>query len=418
MKPIIQDAPGHIVRRVGRKWEVRWQARTDLINRGFLPKSERIWLGIEPSEVERRQISDQCSRLQNEMLIYGRGGLPVPSTEYTFDGSLKSLINLYQTDHDSRYHKKQYAVRKNHDTLYRRLMDEHGHEQLADIKARVIIAWNDEWTCGGTKLATGDAFRGRLRELVSFGATILEDPDCERICGVMSKMRFENSKPRTATLKAEQAITHRAMAHSLGWHSMALADAMQFDLTLRQKDVIGELVPLTEPGLSDVHFEGQKWVKGARWEEIDEHFVFRHITSKRGKPIEADLHHAPMVMEEFSLIAGVPIAELRRDMLPAWGPMIMSETKCRPWKAQSFRQRWRRVADLAGLPKDVRSMDARAGAITEATDAGASLEDVRHAATHSDIAMTQRYSRGSAEKVANVMKLRVVHRTKTHPERK
>lgn len=41
-----------------------------------------------------------------------------------------------------------------------------------------------------------------------------------------------------------------------------------------------------------------------------------------------------------------------------------------------------------------------------------------HAATHSDISMTQRYSRGSAEKVANVMKLRVEHRTKTNPERK
>lgn len=417
MKPIIDDAPGHIVRRVGRKWEVRWQARTDLINKGFLPKSERIWIGEMPTDAERRQIADQCRRLQDEMLIYGRGGLPTASTAYTFDGSLKSLINLYQTDHDSRYHKKQYAVRKNHDTLYRRLMDDHGAEQLADIKARLIITWNKEWTDGGVKLATGDAFRGRLRELFSFGATILEDPECERLCGVMSKMRFENAKPRTAALRAEQAIAHRNTARQCGWFSMALADAMQFDLTLRQKDVIGELVPLDEPGLSDVHFEGKKWVKGARWEEVDEHFVFRHVTSKRGKLIETDLHYAPMVMEELSIRAGVPIPELRRDMFPAWGPMIVSETKARPWKAQSFRQRWRKVADMAGIPKDVRSMDARAGAITEATDAGASLEDVRHAATHSDISMTQRYSRGSAEKVANVMKLRVVHRTKTNPER-
>lgn len=42
-----------------------------------------------------------------------------------------------------------------------------------------------------------------------------------------------------------------------------------------------------------------------------------HVTSKRGKPIQADLHLAPMVMEEFSLIAGVPVKELRREMLPA-----------------------------------------------------------------------------------------------------
>jgi hypothetical protein len=141
------------------------------------------------------------------------------------------------------------------------------------------------------------------------------------------------------------------MARKPRLQSIALADAMQFDLTLRQKDVIGELVPITEPGVSDVHFEGKKWVKGARWEEIDEHFIFRHVTSKRGKPIEADLHYAPMVLEELSLIAGVPVAELRRDMLPASGPMIVSETKARPWKAQSFRQRWRRLADLAGHPE-------------------------------------------------------------------
>jgi len=57
-------------------------------------------------------------------------------------------------------------------------------------------------------------------------------------------------------------------------------------------------------------------------------------------------------------------------------------------------------------------MDSRAGAISEATDAGADLEHVRHAATHSDIAMTQRYSRGSVEKVENVQRLRTKHRNK------
>jgi hypothetical protein len=53
---------------------------------------------------------------------------------------------------------------------------------------------------------------------------------------------------------------------------------------------------------------------------------------------------------------------------------------------------WRKVATAAGVPKTVYNMDSRAGAISEATDAGAELEHVRHAATHSDISMTQRYS--------------------------
>ena len=57
-------------------------------------------------------------------------------------------------------------------------------------------------------------------------------------------------------------------------------------------------------------------------------------------------------------------------------------------------------------------MDSRAGAITEATDAGADLEHIRHAATHSDISMTQRYSRGDADKTAGVLRQRVAHRNK------
>jgi site-specific recombinase XerD len=57
-------------------------------------------------------------------------------------------------------------------------------------------------------------------------------------------------------------------------------------------------------------------------------------------------------------------------------------------------------------------MDSRAGAISEATDAGADLEHVRHAATHSNISMTQRYSRGAEDKITVVQIARLEHRNK------
>jgi len=57
-------------------------------------------------------------------------------------------------------------------------------------------------------------------------------------------------------------------------------------------------------------------------------------------------------------------------------------------------------------------MDSRAGAISEATDAGADLEQVRHAATHSNISMTQRYSRGAEGKIETVQLARIEHRNK------
>ena len=220
-------------------------------------------------------------------------------------------------------------------------------------------------------------------------------------------------KPRVERLTADQAVALRAKAHGKKWHTMALAQSLQFELMLRQKDVIGEWVPMSEPGISPVADTTKgKWLMGLRWDEIDENMILRHNTSKRGKDIEVDLKLAPMVLEELALHSQTPIGKLTRAALPASGPMIICEITGVPYTTAEFRRKWRIAADLAGIPKAVRNMDSRAGAISEATDAGADLEHVRHAATHSDIGMTQRYSRGSVEKVAGVSKTRVAFRNK------
>jgi hypothetical protein len=178
--------------------------------------------------------------------------------------------------------------------------------------------------------------------------------------------------------------------------------------------VIGEWVPQKERGTSDVLHEGMKWMAGVRWSEIDHNMILRHITSKRQKELVVDLKLAPMVLDELAIMLardGIT-APVTRDLLPASGPIILREWQKRPYKMHDFRRMWRAIADAAGVPKEVKNMDSRAGAISEATDAGATLEDVRHAATHSDVSMTAKYSRGSADKIANVMRLRAEHRNK------
>jgi hypothetical protein len=52
----------------------------------------------EPNETEAAYIAHECQRLQDEMLVFGRGGLPTSSVSYVFDGTLKALVNCYQTD--------------------------------------------------------------------------------------------------------------------------------------------------------------------------------------------------------------------------------------------------------------------------------------------------------------------------------
>jgi hypothetical protein len=103
-------------------------------------------------------------------------------------------------------------------------------------------------------------------------------PDEVRSCPRSSS---RSRQPRNEVLSAEQADAIRAHAHEIGWHSIALAQAFQFELLLRQKDVIGEWVPMSEPGVALETWKGQKWLRGLIWSEIDDNLVLRHVTSKR-----------------------------------------------------------------------------------------------------------------------------------------
>jgi hypothetical protein len=168
-------------------------------------------------------------------------------------------------------------------------------------------------------------------------------------------MRFAVSKSTAERLTIDQARVIRATAREhFSWDSIALAQALQFEFPkLRQSDVIGEWVPLNEPGTSDIVRGGEKWLRGLRWSEIDENMmIHRELPTGRGKKpkvVSFNLKRAGMVMEE---INRVPLA--RRV-----GPMIVCEFTALPWSGNEFRRKWRKVADKAGVPKSVRNMDSR-----------------------------------------------------------
>lgn len=322
--------------------------------------------------------------------------------------NLSKLIRDYQTDKVSGFRKLRPATRENYIRLCNRIDFDKGEIDLRSVKYRDLVAWHQDWSEDGNKVAMGHALVGMLRTLIGFGATILEDAQCERLCGVLHRMRCPMPKPRTERLTADQATAIRAEAHRRGLHSIALAQAIQFECMFRQKDVIGEWVHRSEKGTSEVLDEnGRKWLRGIRWSEIDGKLVLRHVTSKRQKPIEVDLHNSPMVLEEIDRIGAIPAA----------GPIVVCELTGLPYQSHRFRATWRDIADACGIPKSVKNMDTRAGAISEATDAGADLESVRHAATHSNITTTQNYSRGSADKVRSVQQRRIAHRTRQVPQR-
>lgn len=329
-----------------------------------------------------------------------------------FDGTVGSLIDCYFTDPASPFVKKtiEYSTRQNYIALCRPLRRELGHLYVRDIDGRFLLEWNDtRVNAGHTPMA--HSTMGMLSTLLSFGGSILNSEACRQLSAIRSKMRFPMGKPRTVRITAEQVIAHRIEAHLQGYGSIAFADTLQFEGILRQKDAIGAMVPKDEKEHSDVIVGDFKWVRGARWDEIDDKLILHHVTSKKKKLVHLSLRDAPMVMEELHRIAKIgPDVELTRDMLPATGPLIVCEETGLPWQSYEFRRAWRQIANEAGIPKNVFSMDQRAGGISEAIDAGVPGDHVRQAAAHEQFTTTVRYIRNQEHAATSTLRGRTAHR--------
>jgi hypothetical protein len=110
--------------------------------------------------------------------------------------TLGDLIEVYQTDKVSSFHKLRYHVRENQKGNLRRLAKSHGHIELATVKHRTIAEWHLEWTKDGN-LAQAHRFIATIRTMCGFGASMLENEQCERICMVLHRMKFEHPIPST-----------------------------------------------------------------------------------------------------------------------------------------------------------------------------------------------------------------------------
>jgi hypothetical protein len=265
--------------------------------------------------------------------------------------TLQQLIECYRTDRDSSFPGLRYQVRIKHGRQLDRLIREHGGDQLRNIRFRSIVGWYGNWVDGG-RIATGRSLLDRLRELFRFGYTILEDPECNRLFDGLSELRVESPSPRTVQMTLVQAKAIRRTAHEhFGWPSIAVAQALQYELLLGQKDTIGEWVPNAEPGETDVFVGEKKWLRGLRWSDIDDNMILRHRVGSARRPIKVDLRTAPMVLEELEFYTG-------GDTRPTSGPVILCDTTALPWSTAEFRRKWRLVARKAGVPDNITNRDS------------------------------------------------------------
>jgi hypothetical protein len=199
----------------------------------------------------------------------------------------------------------------------------------------------------------------------------------------------------------QQVVAFIAKAHELNWPELALAQALQFEGTLRQIDVIGEWLPDPE------RQSGMRWANGLLWQHIRDYVLVKD-TTKTGQEASIDFKLYPLALAELQRVP--PDQRV--------GPVVKDGRTGEPFRPSKFGRRWRAVARAAGIPDDVLNRDSRAGGVTEGSDAGADLEHLRHHASHSSVATTARYSRRTLTKTRAVARLRVAHREDKNGENK
>lgn len=192
---------------------------------------------------------------------------------------------------------------------------------------------------------------------------------------MLEHMSFKAPKARKLRPTHEQVTALRAAAREANRPSIALAVVLQFELSLRQKDVIGEWVKMTAEQKETVGgaiSDGSSlWDWGLTWNHIDSRFILRKPTSKsNGSEIaEHDLRTLPDIMQKFGSIRGV-------------GPVVIEERSGLPWRGTHFSRTFRTIAQAAGWPDGLWNMDSRAGGVTEAFAAGAEPIDMMRTAAH------------------------------------
>jgi hypothetical protein len=416
-KPNGLDAPGLKWRAQNNRWVAYWKVRTDIATRGYQTRMVRLWAGVEPSADEWKTIASTCMIQQVRMLAWAANGDSEVATSPNFDprslydGTLGSLIDVYQRDPDSPYQVLRWHTRKRYDLVLAPLKAAVGEARIPALNFRDFKRWYEGFSQSKTKggprrRARGHSFMTFARIVLSFGA-LLNLAGCEKARETLAKMEFAGIRRRTQVMTPAYIEAFVAKAIEMGWPSIALAQLLQDTLICRQKDIIGEWIPVSEPGLSDIVAGLQKWIVGLRLEEITG-TILTHRLSKSLKGRGALAEAEAGIAKSWDLSVRPHVLQLLRPILAerSSGPIIVCEYTGLPWRSKVFAAKWRKIATAAGIPKTVQNRDTRAGGITDGRKAGVPLEDLRHGVAHSQLSTTAGYDRDDIETDRKIVQLR------------
>lgn len=381
-----------------------WLARKDAIDAGYLPKAVRLH-----HDAGDPLLAARCHVLQAEMLTWlsecGKGRPAI------YDGTFASLVRYYETHPDSPYFDLKPKTQRVYSGTLALLMEHKGKRRISGVDGADVRRWYKE-LCETKSQSWAYFTINVLKAALSFGAT-KRFKECRLLRIELREARFNNGQRRTERLTFEQLTDFRKAAHEMGLGWMALTLTLQFAFGMRRRDVIGEWVK-DETGMAGIRRRGNKvWRDGLTWGSIDEHGVVRKLISKTEHTSALVAVHAiadyPEAVEELALI-GYP--QERRA-----GPIVINPKTNLPPNEDECRYYFRKIARQAGIPDAIWNMDARAGASTEAYEAGATEEEAMALTTHTESSVNRGYLKDLRQQSHRAAVKRVGSRTSTRTQK-
>lgn len=333
-----------------------------------------------------------------------------------YDGTVESLCRLYQEHPDSPFHDVKRNTRKTYSDSLKVIVATVGRRVVRNVTTLDVRRWYRLWKQpreegGRERIDRAHDAVSMFRTVLRFGAA-LRYKECGDLDRELAMFRFEKGGAREQEMTYEHVVTFLRTADDLAAGGimpslralyLAIGVAAQFELLLRQKDIIGERVRTQADleralrrGAAAIACPDGTWVGYFTWENIPGwRWRTRTSKSKYRAAADFDLARYPLL---FPLLERVPFEERK-------GAVVKGEGG-RPVQERSYRKWYRQIARAGGIPDEVWNMDSRAGGATEADDAGAPIELIREGLTQTNTNTTVRYIRRRGAKMDALAEVR------------
>lgn len=361
-----------------------WIASPAAIKAGYTPKTVRLH-----HEAGDPLLATRCHVLQAEMLTWlEQAGKGKPAH---YDGTFASLVRFYETHPDSPYFELHENSQRDYSNTLRLLMAHKGKRRVSAVDASDIKRWYKE-IAEASSVAWAYYTINVLKAVLSFGTT-KRIKECRLLRIELREARFRAGKRRRSRMTYEQVDLFRRTAHEMGYGWMALLVTAQFCFAMRRRDLIGEWLRKAPEGMDGIRYRKWLWRDGWTFDQIDQAGVFRKLVSKTEETSGVEAAHTiwdyPILVEE--------MAKIGWPSNPRLGPVVIDPRTGLPPPYFTCRYLFRRIANKAGIPVNVKMMDTRAGANTEAREAGATKEESMALLTHTQEHTNRGYLRDLRE---------------------